>query len=612
MEMLMSLQGYLRQVSPIQESQVNHLEKIQKLLSEKVAKLPQEKGLDVDTLVQAEESSVSTQMYEAAGVIVGMEGKNLTKSKLTNVMGHNQFSPIAKAWIEDFLKVHSNKEALDALLNWMVLIGGAVADVHSGVFKDFIHRTVDKEYKGKGKAPTTFQISAADKPNTADAIFITNGTRQDVFNAFSTIARLREKDQSSRVKTTKKGLITLLDEKGKEIVSYYQISLKKAFAKARVGRATAFINKNYLGGISSASVTDARGFVQRNSSYDHNQGEMVEGFFGDALSKFKDVVSGGFKNFAGWAKVKYTKITKVLIGLSVKLANQKIKRNRGMKSITNILKVAQLNESSLTSFLGEKKSPNIEVTKKLLTEFKTLSQFVKNDEINKLHKENMNLMSSLNAKFAVPGRKVLPILMLPNENAGLVDMVSIGNEIDKVIKSKLGDIITKADIYVALKVGMNYSANTAIFAILKSIERNELDYKNLSQALFAFSAEIESEVKFGNTSLPLVIVYGGEDKKAIVLGTRSDYKDEKTSELSTKGLEVNNFPVAIFSVDKAKAGKTKQLYNVIKIKMVSDFKEVGGKPEPIYLMFELIADQSRSFSFKIEGNKYEDKTKAMS
>jgi hypothetical protein len=29
-------------------------------------------------------------------------------------------------------------------------------------------------------------------------------------------------------------------------------------------------------------------------------------------------------------------------------------------------------------------------------------------------------------------------------------------------------------------------------------------------------------------------------------------------------------------------------------------------------MFELIADQSRSFSFKIEGNKYEDKAKAMS
>ena len=612
----MSLQQYVRQVKPRNETYTPPIDKIQKYFDESVEKLPQDKEIDVDSLVSAEKSAVSTQMYEAAGVIVGMEGLELTGEKLTNVMSHKQFSPIAKKWIEDFLKTHPNKEALDAFLNWVVLIGGAVADVHNGVFKDFIHKTVDKEYKGN--APITFEVPTGEKDNTADVVFITNGTRQGVFNAFSTISKLSDKDQSSRVKTTKKGLVTLLDEKGKEIVSYYQISLKKTFVKARVGRATTFINKNYLGGISAGSPTQARDYVQQaaksdlNASYDYNQGEMVEGFFGDAFSKFKDVVSGGFKNFVGWAKKKYTKVAQILVGLSVKLSNQKIKRNRGMKSISNILNMTQLNESSLTSFLGEKKSPDIEVTKKLLTEFKTLSKFVKNDEINKLHKENMTLLNSLNAKFAVPGRKVSPILMLPNENAGIVDMVSIGNELNKVLKSKLGDIITKADIYVALKVGMNYSANTAIFGILKSIERNELEYKNLSQALFAFSAEIESEAKFGNTSLPLVIVYGGEDKKAIVLGTRSDYKQDKTIELSQTGMEVNNFPVAIFSVQKAKAGKTEQLYNVIKIKMVSDFKEVNGKPEPIYLMFELIADQSRSFTLKIEGNKYEDKAKAMS
>jgi hypothetical protein len=130
--------------------------------------------------------------------------------------------------------------------------------------------------------------------------------------------------------------------------------------------------------------------------------------------------------------------------------------------------------------------------------------------------------------------------------------------------------------------------------------------------LFAFSAEIESEVKFGNTSLPLVIVYGGEDKKAVVLGTRSDYKKDKTTELSQTGRDYNDFPVAIISVKKAKAGKEEQLYNVIHFKIVTDFKEVAGKPEPIYLMFELIADQSRSFTLKIEGNKYQDKIKAMS
>tara|TARA_B110000902_G_scaffold179817_1_gene203727 strand:- start:83 stop:910 length:828 start_codon:yes stop_codon:yes gene_type:complete len=274
--------------------------------------------------------------------------------------------------------------------------------------------------------------------------------------------------------------------------------------------------------------------------------------------------------------------------------------------------MTQLNESSLTSFLGEKKSQDITVTKTLVKEFKTIeNEFIKQDNINKTHKQNIALLEKLNSSYAVPGRKVPPILMLPNKNAGIVDMIAIGNEISKVIKSKEGDIITKSDIYVALKVGMNFSANVAILAILKSIERNISQYENLSQALFAFSAEVESEVKFGNTSLPLIIVYGGEDKKAIVLGSRSDYKDNKTSELSTTGSNFDDFPVAIISVKKSKSGKVNQLYNVIQFKIVSDFKEVGGKPEPIYLMFELIADQSRSFTLKIEGNKYQDKFKAM-
>ena len=274
--------------------------------------------------------------------------------------------------------------------------------------------------------------------------------------------------------------------------------------------------------------------------------------------------------------------------------------------------MTRLNESSLTTFLGEKKTPEIIVTKTLVKEFKTIeNEFIKKDQINKIHKENIILLEKLNSTYAIPGRKVPPILMLPNNNAGIIDMTAVSNEVSKVIKSKEGDIITKSDIYVALKIGMNYSANVAILSILKSIERNISQYENLSQALYAFSAEVESEVKFGNTSLPLVIVYGGTDKKAVVLGTRSDYKQDKTNELSQTGKDYDDFPVAIISVRKARAGKTEQLYNVIQFKIVSEFKEVSGKPEPIYLMFELIADQSRSFTLKIEGNKYQDKVKAM-
>ena len=597
----MSLQQYVKQVKPRNESYVPPIDKVQNFLHESVSELPQEKQIDVDSLVSAETSTVATEMYEAAAVIVGMEGLKLTGQKLTKVMGNSEFSPIAKEWIKDFLKTHSNQEALDAFLNWVVLIGGAIVDVHRAGFKDFIHKNIKQYYDN---SPSTFQVPTGEKPNTADVVFVTDGSGSTVINTFKKISKLSDKDQSSRVETTKKGLVTLLDEKGKEVVSFYQISLKKAFEKARIGRATTFINKNYAGGVSLCSPTQAAAAAKEL---------MDEGFFSDAVSKFKDVVSGGFKNFVGWVKKKYTKVAQVLVGVAVKFSNQMIKKDRGMKSISSLISTTGLNESSLTSFLGEKKSPNITVSKTLLKEFKTIqNEFIKKDKINKVHKENMALLEKLNSTYAAADRKVPPILMLPNANAGIVDMKAIGNEVDYVITSKEGDIITKSDIYVALKIGMNFSANVAILAILKSIERNISEYENLSQALFAFSAEIESEVKFGNTSLPLVIVYGGEDKKAIVLGTRSDYKQDRTKELSQTGKDYDDFPVAIISVRKAKKGKIEQLYNVIHFKIVTDFKEVAGKPEPIYLMFELIADQSRSFTLKIEGNKYQDKIKAMS
>ena len=598
----MQIQEAVRQLRPRVQLE-RPLDKVQNFVSEAAGKLPQEKVIDVDALVSALDSTDATQMYETAAVIVGMVGLNLNGQKLNTIMSHPQFSPIAKKWINEFLKTHSNQEALDALLNWIILIGGAVADIQSSSFVDFIHKDIDSKYKGN--APTSFQVPAAEKPNTADVVLVSRGKGQDILNAFTQISKLPEREQSSRVKTADGGLITLIDGKGKDIASFYQISLKKGMEAARIGRATTFINKNYAGGVSLGSPTQADSFYT---------GEVqTESFFSDAMSKFKDIVSSGFKNFVSWVKQRYTKIAQVIVGVAVKLSNQMIKRDRGMRAITNVVSTTRLTESNLTTFLGEKKSPNIKVTKTLLKEFQTIqNEFIKKDKINQVHRDNVALLEKLNSSFSAPDRKVPPILMLPNSNAGILNMTEVANAVEFVLNTKEGDIITKSDIFVALKIGMNFSANVAIFAILKSVERNISQYENLSQALYAFAAEIESEVKFGNTSLPLVIVYGGEDKKAVVLGTRNEFKQDKVKELTAKGRDYNDFPVAIISVRKAKKGKEQQLYNVIHFKIVTDFKEVGGKPEPVYLMFELIADQSRSFTLKVEGNKYQDKAKAMS
>ena len=597
----MGLRKYVRQAKPTQENKVNHVRKVQ-IACEAVEKLPQEKQLNIDSLVSAEKATDATELYEAAGTIVALYGLKLTKANLDAAMGHPEFSPIAKDWFKNFLKIHSNKEAVDALLSWITMTGSGVNKIENNTFKDFIHKSIGEYYN---IVPTSFQVPTREKQNTADMICIKNGTRQSLLNIVKEISRLPENKQSQRVNTDKKGLVTLMNDKGKEVVSFYQVSLKKGFEKARVGRVTTFINKNYAGGASLGDIAQAS---------DIAKGLQTEGLFSDMFDKFKDIVSGGFKNFVGWVKKTYLKLSQVIVGVAVKLSNKIITKNRGMKAITSVLQDTNLNESNLTTFLGEKKSQEIPVTQKLVGQFKVIErEFIKKDAINRLHNANVALIQKLNTEFTAPGREVPPILMLPNTNAGILEMNEIKNGVDKVIKSKVGDVITKSDIYLALKVGMNYSANVAIFSILKSIEKNMGKYENLSQALFSFSAEFESEAKFGNTSLPLVIAYGGEKGKAVVLGTRDDYKRDKTDELTQTGRDFNDFPVAVISVRKAtsKGDTTKQLYNVIHLKTVTDFKDVGGKPEPIYLMFELIADQSRSFTLKIEGNKYQDKSKAL-
>ena len=600
----MSLQKYVRQVKPRNESYIPPVDRVQNFLHESVSKLPQDKEIDVDSLVSAEKATDATELYEAAGTIVALYGLKLTKANLDAAMGHPEFSPIAKDWFKNFLEIHSNKEAVDALLNWAALTGSGVNKIENGTFKDFIHKSIREYYNS---APTSFQVPTAEKDNAADILLIKNGTRQSLLNTVKEISRLPENKQSSRVNIDKKGLSILMNDKGKEVVSYYQVSLKKAFEKGRIGRVTTFMNKNYAGGASLGDIEQATKLVRQIQ-------DLPEGIFSDMFDKFKDIVSGGFKNFVGLVKKTYLKLSQVIVGVAVKLSNKIITKNRGIKVITSVLQDTNLNESNLTTFLGEKKSQEIVVTQKLVGQFKVIErEFIKKDAINRLHNANVALIQKLNTEFTSPGRKAPPILMLPNTNAGILEMNEIKNGVDKVIKSKVGDVITKSDIYLALKVGMNYSANVAIFSILKSIEKNMGKYENLSQALFSFSAEFESEAKFGNTSLPLVIAYGGEKGKAVVLGTRDDYKRDKTDELTQTGRDFNDFPVAVISVRKAtsRGDTTKQLYNVIHLKTVTDFKEVSGKPEPIYLMFELIADQSRSFTLKIEGNKYQDKSKAM-
>ena len=562
--------------------------------SEAVSKEVDEKELNIDKLVSAENETLATQVFESAATIVALEGKSLSSSKLDTAMSHPEFSKDAKTWITSFLKQHPN--GLDALLNWLVLVGKPILEVKPGKFKQFIHQNINAYYSA---APSAFQVAAAGKANTADTVFIQKGDPSSLMATLKEISGLPDASQLSRlVIDNETGKVTLLNERGRQAVIFYQVSLKKAAGGgARIGRATTFFNKNYVGGgIARPSTADV--------AKQEYQEELEEGWIRDALDKFKSIVSLGIGPFISWIKKRFPRIATKLGSRANKIATRFTKRDKGFKAINNILVMGGLKEENLTEgYLTEgylTELADVKLTSGMIEDFK----FIKDDildknKLNKLHDTNIRLMQKLNSNYAVTDRSQVPIKFAPTQRAGLIETRVVKKQIGNVLRQKEGSLVSRTDLQAVFKIGMNYSANVAIWAMLKSVESGISKYNNLSEALYAFSATIEAEVKFGNTALPLVIVYGGEKGEKKVLGTRIDYQKVQLKSLNKWGKKADDFPVLVIKINKSGGIEP---YNVVKFYLVSSFVAEKPLPKPIWMVFEVQTQSGSSFSTKIEGS----------
>jgi len=514
-------------------------------------------------------------------------------------MAHSEFSKDAKKWIVKFLQNHPN--GLDALLNWLVLVGKPILEVRPGKFKQFIHQNINAYYSA---APSTFQVTAAGKANTADTVFIEKGDPSLLMSTLKEISKLPDTTQLSRLVTDNQtGKVTLLNEKGRPVIIYYQVSLKKAAGGgARIGRATTFFNKNYVGGgIARPSTADVA-----KKEYSKQEGvELDEGWIRDALDKFKFIVSLGIGPFISWIKKRFPRIAIRLGSRANKIATRFTKRDKGFKAINNILvmggglKEEYLTEGYLTEgYLTE--LADVKLTTGMIEDFKFIQKdILDKNKLNKLHDTNIRLMQKLNSNYAVTDRSQPPIRFAPTQQAGVIETRVVKKQIGNILKQKEGTLASRADLQAVFKIGMNYSANVAIWAMLKSVESGMSKYNNLSEALYAFSATIEAEVKFGNTALPLVIVYGGEKGEKKVLGTRVDYQKVQQKSLNKWGKKADDFPVLVIKINKSGGIEP---YNVVKFYLVSSFVAEKPLPKPIWMVFEVQTQSGSSFSTKIEGS----------
>ena len=571
----MSLQRSVQQITPRVASTVPKLNKIQAILE------AEEINVAIDELLP-DAPTDRTQLFEAAVVFVAMAGPNLNVSKMNKIMKNPEFSVIAKSWTSSILKDERNSAAL---VDWYSDIGFPISKL--GKFKDFIHENINDYYKA---SPSSFKYEGAEKANTADIVLIVDADKSTLFDIFKEIKALPEKEQVLRATTEADGKVTISNSKNKQ-VSFYQISAKKGAGEGRIGKVGAFINRNIIKGTPHlpSNLLD----ILQREEYSHLSTKEIElfteGFFNDVINKFKSVAALGVKVFLKWAQKLYGDISRNAVNISEKLTNRILSRDKGVIAANNIIQEVGLD--NLVEVKGGKNT--IKITPKMKKELTTTLTLLK--KINVVHNNNISLVEKLNSRPKMKARPRAPIYF-PNPQEGLIDVSTVSKEIEKISKQSE---VPRDKFKLVVSIVANFAANIAINAMLKSVERAVDKYEDLTESLFAFSSTLDAEAKFGNTSLPLVICYGGKGGNNTVLGKRDDYTKRNTTELLQKGKQLNNFYIAVIEVYKS-AGTNP--YNISKFHLVTGFEEKNSKPFPKFTMISISNSSGSKFNTKIEAD----------
>ena len=211
------------------------------------APLQNVKVLDVEQVLQdpkwyggGKKANQRTRIFESTACIVAMKGKAFKEAGLKDVMKDSEFDPIAKEFYTRFLNERkefngSDPGAIQALIKWIVNIGGPTAELRP--VQAFIQNSINDYYNA---VPKSFEVSSAVKTNTTDIVLIVKGSKGKLFKLLGDLTALdianskaKTLPSAKRIKTTKDGKCTILDSDGTELISFYQVSLKKGFGEAQ-------------------------------------------------------------------------------------------------------------------------------------------------------------------------------------------------------------------------------------------------------------------------------------------------------------------------------------------------------------------------------------------
>tara|TARA_Y100000593_G_C4285478_1_gene325212 strand:+ start:50 stop:1699 length:1650 start_codon:yes stop_codon:yes gene_type:complete len=511
-------------------------------------------------------------VYETwAFIVAKLGGKTTvpTLAQIKDIVKDREIVPIGKSW---FKKNISNKAFQKFIPKAIDLIGGDIKDIKgwkkwgSGV--DVIHKSIDKFY---ANLPDKYKQEGS-KENTADMVLVSGGTAEELIDAI----------KDADVTWDDKGIMKL----GK--IKFVQISLKKGQESARIGKLNTMINAMYGQQALSPSKLVGEGIEQ----FDEGILDALKSGFG----KVADFIQAGVKKFMDWVSSKLGKLADFAIK-SINKAKSIVDKAPLTKSTTNIMREVGM---SLNESLDEA-ADDVVVTKSMAKEFKIFEKEIfGKDLVNKEYESFVKNAAKINKAFKKSSKSKLNLIEINNKGTDpLLVLNTFKKQIAKIVKTKVGKKISRADLSPMLKITVNFASYRTFNTLLKDVSSQVDKYGSIDTALVALNGKLEAEAMFGNTMLPLYIVYGlggGAHYK----GTKDNYADLTADKITQMGQSASS-PYWIFEVAKSQNHGVQQEYNSIYLLLMVGMKEGKDKKlEPLYTKVQFINRSGSSFSYKID------------
>jgi hypothetical protein len=522
------------------------------------------KGLDIGSDIKWGSNTDAVETAACMGVYLDADGVLADEKKLGPAKTREKWTPEIKKVLNgshdwDSGGVTKLVSKMDDMsdVNWrtMILIAKGMQNFISQEGKNIgstyhiIHGSIRDYYTAEENNPA-IETTGDAKTNTADMI-LANVPAKDVIKAMAD--QVVEYDDTDYYCHT-----------SNKSVKFYQISLKKSMDGAQLGKLTAAVKALYKVGQNSTTLWKSlMGEYLIRQGYEVSQ--LDEGWFSDKLSQ-------GLTAIKSFATTWYKKI----VGLFNKIKEIGKALVSGYDKNLPSGRPNNFQKSLITSIFNESKNLS---HGEFLTEAKAQTEKSINDYLrNATSAEAIKLLNHVNGQL----KTIEDYFKTQNH---LVNKSVKGKVTTGVYKTTNGkNSWTDNDMY---KLYANASSLEAFIAIY---EFKKGDVTSLKSQM----VNLEREIYFGKTQLPVFKVYGAQDDgdsdTITRLGTSKEFTTTKTKKITGAG-----FDWPVMGIRYSNQGK----FYTLEGTLLSDADETTN--EPTYTACRMGTNQSKAYSFIIEG-----------